>query len=242
MADAPSTKDASRPAKEGFLSPFLAPIRLAFSCLFYVSIATAIAIFIEWLGMLFIWPQDHSQTTFMTEIQFLGAHFSTSFAGVSPADLSMQSAMFVKELMTDNALVQYFYGVATNPQSSAFESTVSRFLTNASQYIQAAAFVIMIIAVRLTVIVLSALMLFLAFTVSAVDGLTERELRKYGGDIEHSRVVHLALYWAPRLIAIAPVAYLAWPHIANPVFFFTPALTIYCATNYALFSQYQKRM
>ena len=242
MADSHSTKDASKPNKKGFLSPFFAPLRLVFSCFMYVVVATVIAILIEWVGMVFFWPHDHSQVTFMTEIQFLGAHFSTSFAGVSPAELALELAVFVKSIMTENALVQYFYGVATSPQSSAFESSLGRFLADISEFMQAAAFVIMTITVRLTVVILSCMMLFLAFTVSAVDGLTERELRKFGGDIEHSRIVHLALYWAPRLIAIAPVSYLAWPHIANPVYFFTPALCVYCATNYALFSQYQKRM
>ena len=223
-------------------SPFFKPLGLMMTTVSYLLIAILIAILVEWIGMHFWWDSTHAQSVLMAELEHLGDNFTTSFTGHHPADLALLVATQTKAMLTENAVAVYFSQLAVEQPNSYFFAVVGSTINAFSVYIESALFVTMIISVRLTIIILSMLILVLVSLVSVVDGLVERELRNYGGDIEHSRIVHLGLYWSPKLAVAAPVLYLAWPGVANPVFFFVPAMCLFGVTNYIIFSKYQKRL
>ncbi len=239
---ATSTSQQTQPTKKGFLSPFFKPFGLIISAFSYLFIAILIAILVEWVGMHFWWDTTHAQTVLTAELTHLGESFTSSVTGRHPSELALEVAYWTKALLTQNPVSLYFSNLATVQQGSRFFVGLANVINAFSTHLEAAMFVTMTISVRLTIVVLSALILVLVSLVSVIDGLVERELRNYGGDIEHSRVVHLGLYWAPRLAVAAPILYLAWPDVANPVFFFIPTMCLFGVTNYIIFSKYQKRL
>ena len=227
--------------KKGFFSPFFKPLGWFFSTISYVSIALVISIIVEWIGISFFWPTDHASLTLAAELDYLGNNFSTSVADVSPAQLAVNVATWTKSLLTENDFVLWFSVFSISEHNNSAMRFAATFVNVVAIYMESAVFVAMVVSVRLTVVLLSSLVIILVTFVSALDGLIERELRHVGGDIEHSKIVHQAMYWAPKLAFFAPIAYLAWPWVANPVFFFVPAMLLYGYTNYLVFSQYQKR-
>ncbi len=75
---------------------------------------------------------------------------------------------------------------------------------------------------RLTILTL-AMPVFLLFSlVALVDGLVQRDLRRWGGGWESSFVYHYANKAALPLVVITWVIYLALPFSLHPTFFVLP--------------------
>jgi len=225
MATAKDKITVSKKQRKGPLSSAFSAISLTLSALGYIGLALLLSIIIEWVGMSFWWDIDHARHMFSRELHHLGQNFSASLAGASPAELAILVATYTKSWLSENSIVSYLQGI--------------KMIAN---HIESALFVCMTVSVRLTIIILSSLIIILVSIITAIDGLVERELRNFGGDLEHSKVVHIALSWAPESAIAAPIIYLAWPGLANPVYFFIPAMMLYGTANYVLFSQYQKRL
>ena len=239
---AKTANDQVNPKNKGILSPILTPLGIGFKTLSYVIVATLLAILVEWICMSFWWPSNHAEKTMSTELVYLGENFSVAITGHAPAELAFSVAAATKSFLTENWLITTLTRMANQPNSSRAASVIGASLRSAAEYFEAALFVCMTVSIRVLIILFSSLLMILVAAVTAVDGLIERELRFFGGDREHSRVVHMALYWAPKVTFFAPIAYLAWPDVANPVYFFVPAACAFGYCNYTLISKYQQRL
>ncbi len=237
-----STKDKTSASKKGVFSPLFRPVGMLFSLFLYLTIVLLINILVEWIGITFWWPTDHASVVLVQELQHLGENFSTSIVGLSPAEFAAGVAITIKSWLTQNAFVQWLLMISMQPQSNVALHVIAQLIQLMAVYTEAALFVCMTVGARLTIIILSSTAIILVAIITAIDGLIERELRAYGGDGEHSRIVHWALEYSPLLALIAPAIYLSWPTVANPAYFFIPAMLCYGFANFVLFSKYQKRL
>ena len=237
---ASTNKQIDRTAS-GKRSPFLLPLAWLYSTIKYFFIAVGVGIIVEWVGMTAWWPIDHAEQTFNAEMAFQNENYTTSITGKSPFELSVVTTNYVHSMVTDNAMIGYLKGLAQNRPNNRALGVFSDTLYQLSAYFEAALFTVLTITMRATIVVLSLGLIAIVWLLSSLDGLVERELRFYGGDAEHSRIVHLAKEWVPRFAKIAPILYLGWPAQANPVYFFIPAMLALGFTNYIFFANYQKR-
>jgi len=237
---ASTNKQINQPVT-GKRSPFLLPLIWIYSIVKYLVIALLIGIIIEWVGMTFWWPTDHAEQTFNAEILFQNTSYTTSITGHSPAELSKTTTSYVQTAISENVVVTYLSNLSQSQPTNAALRTIANSVYQLSGYFEAALFTTLTITMRATIIMLSLGLILIVALLSTLDGLIERELRHYGGDGEHSRIVHLAKDWVPRFAKIAPILYLGWPEQANPVYFFLPAMLALGFTNFIFVANYQKR-
>lgn len=213
-----SNREAVPRRKEpGLLGNTLTSIVRGFA---WLLASVLLSILIEWVGMVWWWPDEgpnHAKRVFASDSahlhQALRRHASETKSRV--AARARQAGNWV------NTHVSIPSAVAPSSSRISNRSTSQRWLTALKQrygpYLEAAGVVTQTVIVRLTLIVFSAPLFAIALWVGAVDGLVERDLRRWGGGRESSNVFNLARrsVW-PSFVA-ACVLYLSIPVSLHPV-------------------------
>lgn len=186
------------------------------------------SILIEWLGMIFWWPEqglEHSRQMLVSELQYLSSDFHHSW-------LTHQPVQFARELS------ERFYTIAfewtgvvdliqwLTPTPGAGETGVRPLLHRGyrpiADFVLAAMHISQVFAVRLAILILAMPVFGLFTAVALVDGLVRRDLRRWGGGRESSFVYHLAKKAALPMITMAWVLYLALPFSVHPSWIILP--------------------
>jgi len=99
---------------------------------------------------------------------------------------------------------------------------IDQVITHTHPYLQSMQWVLLTVLVRASILVLSTPLFILAMIVGLVDGLVERELRKWGGGRESSNQFKIAraLIWP--LYLTAWVLYLSYPGHINHLWVVVP--------------------
>ncbi len=212
----------------------LKPVGIAFTIIFYVFISIVVGTLIEWVGITFWWEGDHAAKILQTEFAYLGDNFSTTIFGGSAESIATK----VITGLNSHLFAPVFQ---PNPSTTMLVIDWLRSLGEGiAGYVNAFLYIVMITAIRCIIIILSSVLFVLVAIAAATDGLREREMRRLGGGYEHGDVYHWAKTWAPRIIYVSPVLYLAWPTAINPNFIMLPGLFAFFVVVYLFFSKYKK--
>ena len=87
-----------------------------------------------------------------------------------------------------------------------------------------------VFSLRLAILTLAMPVFVLFSLVALVDGLVQRDLRRWGGGRESSFVYHYAKKAALPLVVITWVVYLALPFSLHPTFIVLPFATVFALT------------
>ena len=180
--------------------------------------ALVLAVLVEWGGLTFFWQEEgaaRSRAVLRQDLAWLRGASATPivlpFVSIpAPAELAAgMSAGLYRAVFVWTGLEHVL----------AWLSTTSALL---AVYLEASLNSIRIFLVRLA-ITITALPLFLLFAWwGMMEGLVRRDLRRFGGDIEHGMVYHWAKHVAGAVLAIPVFLYLAWPGSINPAAVFVP--------------------
>jgi len=205
------------------------------------------SIFSEWVGLAFFWSQEgtrHSQVMLDTEIGYLQRDFRRRLINSSPAQIARRVSHRVEEsLLVRSGFAQARRGwlLPVSPTETTAWSAFKRIYHTLDTYFIAAINIAQVFSVRLLVIVLS-LPLFLLIGVSAlVDGLVQRDLRRFGGGREFGRVFHTVRRYNSPLIVLTGFIYLSIPISIHPNWLFVPAAGLFGLTMFitsATFTKY----
>ena len=218
--------DPRRPvARPGIFSRVLTGIAQGLKWIF---ISLVFSILIEWIGMVFWWEEQglaHSRQMLVNELQFLGTDFHRSWLTAHPmqfaSDLSDRFYHIVFEWTGIVDLIQWI-----TPIPSIEESGVRPLLHSVyrpvADFVLASMQITQVFAVRLAILVLATPVFGLFTVVALVDGLVQRDLRRWGGGRESSFVYHYAKKAAMPLIIMAWVLYLALPFSLHPSWIILP--------------------
>ena len=201
---------------------------------------------IKWLGMAFWWPDQgaaHSHKMLTAELGFLGADFSQSLVTDNPERLAItiasQAHHGLFEVTRIDEVIQWARDPLA-PQKSKIASRLHALLHPLSEYALAAMQITQVFAVRLGILVL-ALPLFAMFALIAiVDGLVQRDLRRWGGGRESSFVYHWAKRAALPLLVLTWVVYLALPVSLHPSLVILPFATLFALCIAVTASRFKK--
>lgn len=219
----------------GLLSPIVVPFGMAITVILYLLTTILLGTIIDFIGYLIgWWERDHQLTVLATEIQYLGNNFTASVFGVPPADLALSISQKVQSWLTLSTKI--------GGQEYAFWRLVKMIVSHIEPFWQNLVYTVMTVAVRCFMISMSIVFFILVFLVAAVDGLVERELRKEGGGLEHSKVYHHAKIWVGRVLIVSPIIYLSWPMAINPGFIILPAAFAFGFATYMTFSTFKKHL
>ena len=192
----------------------------------WLVISLLVSIVIEWLGMAYYWTEQgaaHAQAVLAADQAYLNAQVTekTLFVKTRLLDWTYTAMEWIDAL--DWRAAPLHRDAESQP---GFYDKVLIWLAEKHRqyrdYFQAAEYVSQTFVIRLGLIVFSLPVFLLAILVGAVDGLIERDLRRWGGGRESSNVFTLARRTITPLFVLACVIYISLPVSLDPVLIILP--------------------
>lgn len=242
MAEA-TTDPRHRVVQEGLIAKSLGALARIIQ---WLLLSLLFSIIIEWAGMLFWWPDEgleHSRTMLSREIGYLDTDFRRSVITSDPARFAKRVADNTYHYLFEvTRLVDFIRWITPAPRlgETGLRSTLHKYYRPSAEFVIAMMQITQLFSVRLAILIL-AMPVFLLFSLLAlVDGLVQRDLRRWGGGRESSFVYHYAKKAALPLVVLAWVTYLALPFSLHPTFVVLPFAVLFALSVAVTASTFKK--
>jgi integrating conjugative element membrane protein (TIGR03747 family) len=211
--------------QQGLISRALAGLsKLAF----WLFAAWLFSVLAEWVGMWLWWPQegvDHSRRMLEREIGYVHRDFAQSLLVEHPAAyVRLFAEVSYHYLFQVTGLERFGLWLHQPPDPDGYrlQLWLRGLFAHIAEHVIAAVNITQVFALRLGVLTLAMPVFVLFGLVAVVDGLVQRDLRRWGGGRESSFLYHHAkrLVWPS--IVLAWVVYLAMPVSVHPNFVILP--------------------
>ncbi len=219
-----------RVVQEGLIAKSLTAVAKVIQ---WLLLSLLFSIVIEWVGMVLWWPDEgieHSRTMLATEISYLESDFKHSVVTSDPARFAKRFADNTYHYLFEvTRLVDFIRWVSPQPtvDEQGLRPTLHKIYQPTAEFVIAMMQITQLFSVRLAILTL-AMPVFLLFSlVALVDGLVQRDLRRWGGGRESSFVYHYAKKAALPLVVITWVVYLALPFSLHPTFVVLPFAALF---------------
>ena len=201
-----------RVVQEGLISKSLTAIAKIIQ---WLLLSLLFSIIIEWAGMVLWWPDeglDHSRTMLASEISYLDNDFRRSVVTSDPAQFAKRFADNTYHYLFEvTRFVDFIRWVSPPPTTSeqGLRPKLHKIFNPIAEFVIAMMQVTQVFSVRLAILSLATPVFLLFSLVALVDGLVQRDLRRWGGGRESSFVYHYAKKTVLPLVVITWVTYLA---------------------------------
>jgi len=192
----------------------------------WLIISLLLSILIEWIGINRFWAEEgagHAKNVLAMDQRYLNQPLTNQSLKIKGQVISA-TAKAVDWIAQQSWLTTISAG--ENHVSMGSIAAIQTWLRNITMryqdYLQAATVVTQIFVVRLALIVFSLPIFLFAGLVGAVDGLVERDLRRWGGGRESSNVFNLAKKSITPAFVLACVVYISLPFSVNPTLVILP--------------------
>lgn len=182
-----------------------------------------LSIIVEWVCMTWIWPEagaEHSKMVMYKEFDWFSSEFQQSLIYNKPVAFAEESIRFLHEWLFVKTGIQSWL----NNPGSGWGGELYEF---AGAYIEAIFYVIIVFVIRLFIIILTSPLFLLAGFVGLVDGLVQRDLRKFGVGRESAFKYHHAKKSLTPIMLVAWILYLSIPFSIHPNFILIPAAVLF---------------
>jgi integrating conjugative element membrane protein (TIGR03747 family) len=242
MAEA-VTDPRRRVVQEGLMAKSLGALARIIQ---WLLLSLLFSIIIEWAGMLFWWPDEgleHSRAMLSREIGYLDTDFRRSVITSDPARFAKRVADNTYHYLFEvTRLVDFIHWVTPPPLlgETGLRPMLHEYYRPSAEFVIAMMQITQLFSVRLAILIL-AMPVFLLFSLLAlVDGLVQRDLRRWGGGRESSFVYHYAKKAALPLVVLAWVTYLALPFSLHPTFVVLPFAMLFALSVAVTASTFKK--
>ncbi len=194
---------------------------LCLKILFWLVLSLILSIIIEWVGMTAYWPEEgvqHSQNMLQTEINYVNEDFKKSLISDSPGRMANNYSETFLNYSFKKSGIEDMLQWAFNSQSSGkwLINFIKEGIRSIADYIIAAITIIQLFAVRLAILVLAIPAFILSGIVGLVDGLVQRDKRRWGAGRESAFLYHNAKRTIGPFLAMPWIVYLAMPNTVHP--------------------------
>lgn len=218
-----TTAPAAPPERRGVLAM---AVRLPCQVLGVLMVALLCSILIECAGLLWFWPEQgwrHAQAMFEAELGWLGVQVKASLLVAQPES----RLLAVLEILQDWLLVKTGFADFSRQapelsQGNDLRAWIGQLYLAFEDMVLAIVYTTFTFVVRLMILLLATPLLLLAMLSGFVDGLVQRDLRRFGAGRESSFIYHRAKRAVLPLLAAPWVIYLALPCSLNPLFVLLP--------------------
>ncbi|MQL50314.1 TIGR03747 family integrating conjugative element membrane protein [Photorhabdus khanii] len=231
MAQAKTELPQTPPKKSGPLKTVLWDFPWMLIGLLLASLLFSLVI--EYFGIAFFWPEQgetHSQQVMITESGWLSKEFTRSLLLSEPATtLSIWLKWGYQWVFVDSGALDWINQQHTVQARSHYEMAQELndgsvwLAQNLRKYLLAAVYVTITFIIRLTILVLSLPLFVMVIGVAVVEGLSRRDLRRYGAAYESSFVYHHAKRFVKPAFCVPCLLYLSWPSAVYPNLLLLPA-------------------
>jgi len=194
----------------------------------WLIISLLLSIIIEWIGINRFWAEqgsNHAKTVLAMDQRYLNQSLKNESLVIKGQVISA-TATAVNWIAQQSWLTTLSTGTPTSKVSMGSMDVLQKWIHGLSDryqdYWQAANYVAQTFVVRLALIFFSLPIFLFAGVVGAVDGLVERDLRRWGGGRESSNVFNLAKKSIAPAFVLAGVVYISLPYSVNPVIVILP--------------------
>ena len=245
MARQPAgSHDASHhPARKGFVAAMVSRVGKAIR---WLMLSLLFSVVIECVGMVMWWSElglDHSRQMLAQELEYLDQDFRhsvlTSDPGRFARTMAERSHYLLFELTGVLRLSAWLSRppandeTGTRPKLHQVYRPIARFMMAAIQIVQ-------VFSVRLAIMCLATPVFLLFSLIGLVDGLVQRDLRRWGGGRESSYLYHYAKNSVWMFMLSAWVCYLALPVSLHPVFIVLPFAILFAISISVTASTFKK--
>jgi len=242
MAEA--VAEPRRPAvRQGLVSKGLTAAAQAVQ---WLLLSLLFSILIEWAGMVLWWPEEgiqHSRAMLAAELRYLDGDLGRSVVTSDPARFAKAFADKTYHYLFEvTGLVDFIEWVSPPPAAGerGLRPTLQRVVRPVAEFVVAAMQVTQVFSVRLAILTLAMPVFGLFSLVALVDGLVQRDLRRWGGGRESSFVYHWAKRSALPLLVLTWIVYLALPFSLHPSFVVLPFATLFALSVAVTASTFKK--
>lgn len=182
-----------------------------------------LSIIIEWVCMTWVWKEagaEHSKAVMYEEFGWFSSEFRQSLIYSKPVVFAESAIRFLHEwLLVKTGIQSWLNNPGTGIGRDVYDYT--------GAYIEAMFYVIIVFVIRLFIIVLTSPLFFLAGFVGFVDGLVQRDLRKFGVGRESALKYHYAKRSLTPIMLLAWILYLSIPFSIHPNYILIPAAVMF---------------
>ncbi|WP_020406858.1 TIGR03747 family integrating conjugative element membrane protein [Hahella ganghwensis] len=216
---------------------------ILFSVLF-ISLLTSIVI--ELVGMTFIWSDqgvNHSKEMLELEMSYLADNGQETLYGLSPLHVGDKVSQQVNELYEGIGLIQLLEKLESplNGQSSLMDNFKVLYWS-IRDYVIASLTITKLFFIKLVVVLFSLPVFLLSGVGALVDGLVQRDLRKFGGGNESAFIYHKIKPVIFPCVSLAIAVYLGLPVSLHPNFVFVPAASFSALAIYLTATTFKKHL
>lgn len=179
----------------------------------WLLFALFMSIISEWIGMNFYWEDEgvrHSQKMVADELKYLNEDFRKSLIVQKPVEYAKSFANVTNKYLFEKTGL-------TNFLIDTVRGTTAGDLTRViADHLLAAIFICQVFAIRLAILTLAMPAFFIFAAVAAVEGLAQRDIRKWSVGREHAGLYHHSKRIIPACLIAPWVIYLAIPVSVHP--------------------------
>ena len=193
----------------------------------WLVISLMLSIIIEWLGMIWFWPEqgaDHAKAVLAADQAYLNQQLYDHSLAIRNDVIAMthKATSWIAGQSWLNTLLYNAYDVPGGSFFSSLQGWGYDLYQRFDDYLEASTYVTQTFVIRLALILFSLPIFLVAALVGGVDGLVERDLRRWGGGRESSNVFNLARRSVVPSFVAACVVYISLPFSINPVIVILP--------------------
>ncbi|ELW6502836.1 TIGR03747 family integrating conjugative element membrane protein [Salmonella enterica] len=209
------------------------------------------SLLIEYVGLIFWWPEQgslHARGMMETELGYLSSNFTRSLFISAPAVTAMAWInLGYHWIFVDSGFIGFISQGAAAGSGSANTLLTGEILalgdwllTHLRDFLQATVYISVVFVVRVLILVLSVPLFVMVVMVAMVEGLSRRDLRRYGAGYESSFLYHHAKRFIKPSVIYPCMLYLSWPTAIYPNMVLLPAALLLGASVTVLMSTFKK--
>ncbi|EHB6981782.1 TIGR03747 family integrating conjugative element membrane protein [Salmonella enterica subsp. enterica serovar Sandiego] len=208
------------------------------------------SLLIEYVGLIFWWPEQgslHARGMMETELGYLSSNFTRSLFISEPAVTAMAWInLGYHWIFVDSGFIRFLSqgtaaGRGANTLLTGEISALGNWLlTHLRDFLQATVYITVVFVVRVSILVLSVPLFVMVVMVAMVEGLSRRDLRRYGAGYESSFLYHHAKRFIKPSVIYPCMLYLSWPTAIYPNLVLLPAALLLGASVTVLMSTFKK--
>lgn len=230
-----ATNDA-KPVQRGFFGAWIHRIMMT---LFWVLLSLIVSVIIEWIGMNTSWKDEglnHSAAMLEQELIYINDDFKQSLLVASPI-------VFVTGLAKDIRKTIFIdTGIEKSSRKIIADKKKHWFIAGVAEHILAAANITQVFAARIAILILALPAFFMLGGVAVVQGLAERDIRKWSFGRERAGVYHHAKRAVPFFLVAPWFVYLSMPNSIHPNYIILPFAVLFAIGLYLMTYLYKKHV
>lgn len=210
----------------------------------WLVISLMLSIIIEWLGMIWFWPEqgaNHAKVVLAADQMYLNQQLREQSQSTKN-DIILLTDDAVSWLTQQSWLKTIIRNSPNAPDGSfsVIQGWGDKLYQCFGAYLQASTYVTQTFVIRLALILFSLPIFLVAALVGGVDGLVERDLRRWGGGRESSNVFNLARKSVVPSFVAACVFYISLPFSISPAVVILPFATLLGLATRIAFERFKK--